>query len=282
MTAAELGQLLLCCPLQDGLWPLTLQQYRSFRRLVRESRKETELDRELTAADLMAIGCGESDAAHILALLERGPALEDALRNWSRQGIGLCAEQSADYPAELRQRLGDDAPAVLFLMGDREILKLPSVGLVGSRDLTPAGEDFAKAVGRMAARNGLALVSGNARGADRTGQEACLREGGCVMAYVAERLTKQIPRRGVLYLCEEPPEQGFSSTRALRRNRLIHAAGSGTYVAQVRGGIGGTWSGTVYHLQKDWSPVYVHADGTAGSRELQQLGAVPVKLQELL
>ena len=182
MTAAELGQLLLCCPLEDGLRPLTLEQYRSFRRLVRESRKETELDRELTAADLMAIGCGESDAAHILALLERGAALEDALRNWSRQGIGLCAEQSADYPAELRVRLGSDAPAVLFLMGDRAILRKPAVGVVGSRDLTPQGEAFAKAVGRMAAQKGWALVSGNARGADRTAQEACLRAGGTVIA----------------------------------------------------------------------------------------------------
>ena len=282
MTAAEWGQLLLCCPLEDGLRPLTLEQYRSFRGLVRSSRKETERDRDLTAADLAAIGCSEADAAHILALLERSPALEESLRRWSRQGISLCAEQSEDYPAELRERLGHDAPAVLFLLGDRGILKLPSVGLVGSRDLTPAGEAFAKAVGRMAARNGVALVSGNARGADRTGQEACLQSGGCVMAYVAERLTKQTARHGVLYLCEEAPEQGFSSTRALRRNRLIHAAGCGTYVAQVRSGLGGTWSGTVYHLQKGWSPVYVHADGTAGSRELQKLGAAPVTLQELL
>ena len=282
MTAAELGQLLLCCPLPDGLRPLTLRQYNRFCELVRNARREAETDRDLVAGDLVALGLEASEAARILALLERKPALEEARQRWSRLGITLCAERSGDYPAELRQRLDGDAPAVLFLMGDRAILQRDSVGLAGSRDLSPEGTAFAETVGRMAARSGLALVSGNARGADRTAQEACLRAGGTVIAYVAERLTKQQPRRGVLFVSEEAPEQSFSSLRALRRNRLIHASGRCTYVAQVRNGIGGTWSGANYHLQKGWSPVYVHADGSAGSRALQQLGAVPVTLRELL
>ena len=61
---------------------------------------------------------------------------------------------------------------------------------------------------------------------------------------------------------------------ALRRNRVIHALGEVTLVAQSDLGIGGTWSGTTTNLKAGWSPVYCFDDGSDAARELEQMGAI--------
>ena len=146
--------------------------------------------------------------------------------------------------AALRQRLGGEAPGVLWARGDLSLLNTPAVALVGSRDLRPPNEAFAKEVGEQAARQGFVLISGNARGADRTAQDSCLAAGGQVISVVADALSEKTEQENVLYLSEEDYDQAFSAQRALRRNRVIHALGEVTLVAQSDLGIGGTWSGT--------------------------------------
>ena len=281
MTGPERGILLLCCRLSDGLQPLTLAQYRKLGELVRKHGAPEDPDRDLTAADLTETGLGAAETERILRLLDRDALLDRSLAEWKRKKISVCTVKSPEYPQRLLKKLADDAPPVLFLRGDVSLLNRDGIALVGSRDLTLQGELIAEQVGRMAARKGLVLISGNARGADQAAQKACLQAGGCVMSFVADRLMKQIPQNRVLYLSEESPERSFSALRALRRNRLIHAAGSSTFVAQVTEGSGGTWSGAVKNLQAGWSPLYVHADGSSGAKALTERGAKPVTLHQL-
>ena len=73
----------------------------------------------------------------------------------------------------------------------------------------------------------------------------------------------------------------FSPQRAISRNRLIHAMGLRTFVAQTSAGTGGTFRGTVENLSHGWSPVFVHADGSEGARLLCLRGAIPVPLHRL-
>jgi len=277
LTAAEQGLLLLCCRLEDDVQPLTLAQFRTLRQRVLAHRRPEDGDRELCRADLEAIGCSGGEADRILMLLDR----RDVLEAQRRTGITACTWLGETYPRRLRERLGDDAPPVLFLLGDPGILQRDAIALVGSRDLTPLGRRYAEAVGRMAAESGYVLVSGNARGADRTAQDACLAAGGTVLSVVADRLLDYRPRAQVLYVSEEGPGVGFSAGRALRRNRLIHAAGRWTFVAQVRDGQGGTWDGSVRNLRHGWSPLFVPQDGSAGAETLCRLGATPISLEQL-
>ena len=155
------------------------------------------------------------------------------------------------------------------------------IALVGSRDIAVPNGEFAAQVGREAARQGYALVSGNARGADRIAQRACLDAGGQVISIVADELTKQESIKNVLFLSEEGFDQPFTSIRALSRNRVIHALGEKTLVAQCALGIGGTWSGTVRNLKEGWSPVFCLRDGSDASIQLEQLGAGLIDLQDL-
>jgi predicted Rossmann fold nucleotide-binding protein DprA/Smf involved in DNA uptake len=170
---------------------------------------------------------------------------------------------------------------VLWAKGDLELLNNPKIALVGSRDLNDDNAAFAREVGEQAAKQGYTLVSGNARGADRTAQEACLNAGGSVIVVVADSLIQQRKRDRVLYLSEEDYDQEFSAQRALSRNRVIHALGDMTFVAQSSYQTGGTWDGTVRNLQGGWSNVFCFEDGSMAMQQLCQMGASPVKISDL-
>jgi len=188
---------------------------------------------------------------------------------------------SEGYPIPIREKLGMDSPGCLWARGDISLLKKPAVSLVGSRDLKLQNRTFAEAVGRMAARQGLVLVSGNARGADQSAQKACLAAGGQVISIVADELSRQLPRVNVLYISEEGFDEPFSAQRALSRNRCIHALGQITFVAQSAYHKGGTWDGTAKNLRFGWSTVACFDDGSDAVRELEKMGAYRIRLQDI-
>lgn len=281
MTAAERGFLLLCAELGDGRKPLTPAQFRTLKARVLASDRPAGDPREpLTEAALRALGCGTALSAQIASLLGREQALDAYLSIAEELGIRPLTRVSADYPARLR-RLGEAAPAVLFCRGNASLPDRPAVALVGSRELTPAGEAFARRVGELAAEEGFVLVSGNAKGADRCAQEACLAAGGSVIAVLPEGLREHVPENErIVYLCLWGWHLPMIGYRALERNRLIHVLGEKTLVAQSRL-TGGTWSGSEENLRRGWSPLFVHDDGSPGCSELIAMGAAAVKLDAL-
>lgn len=251
---------------------LTTAQLRTLAQRIAAADRPTQ-DRELTAADLTALGYGTDMAERILRLLEDTDLLQRYLQKGKRNDCIPITRVSGGYPSHLRQRLGLDSPGVLWAKGDLSILTKPAISLVGSRDIAPDNRAFAAKVGFEAARQGYVLISGNARGADRTAQQACLEAGGQVISIVADELFKQIPQPNVLFLSEEGFDCAFSSPRALSRNRVIHALGEKVLVAQASLAIGGTWSGTTHNLRSGWSPVFCFRDGSEASIQLEQLGA---------
>ena len=281
MTAAERGFLLLCADLGDGRKPLTPAQFRTLRNAIRSRSRETDnLDRSLKDADLHALGLNPAFSSRVVELLARERDLDRYLSVAEELAIRPLTRISEGYPARLR-RLGDTAPAVLFCRGELSVLQRPAVALVGSRDLTPEGEAFARKVGALAAAEGLVLVSGNARGADQCAQNACLDAGGAVIAVLPDGLQDHAPQHGrIVYLCEWGWHLPMIGYRALERNRLIHALGEKTFVAQSHCS-GGTWSGSEENLRCGWSPLFVHDDGSPGCQALIAMGAAAVRTETL-
>lgn len=281
MNPREEGFLLLTSKLGDPARKvLTVAQLRSLAMRIQSIRHQGD-DRMLTQQDLLAVGCGREEARQILALLSEEQALHRYLSQGRLYGCTALTRASADYPAIIRQRLGLDSPGCLWLKGDASILQTPAVSLVGSRELREPNREFARAVGYQAAVQGLTLVSGNARGADRTAQESCLEAGGRVISVVADELWKQPERRNVLYISEEGYDEAFSAQRALSRNRCIHALGLIVFVAQAALHKGGTWDGTVRNLRFGWSMVACFRDGSQSALELEQLGAYLIDMEDL-
>lgn len=260
--------------------PLTVSQLRTLADRVRWAEVPVAL-RELTVKDLMALGCGINMAEQIVSLLGDEDILEFYVTRAARMGCRPITRADERYPAILRQRLGLDSPGCLWAKGDISILNTQAIALVGSRELWDANREFARRVGQEAARQGLTLVSGNARGADRTAQEACLNAGGKVISVVADELSKQPERENLLYLSEEDFDAPFSTQRALSRNRCIHCLGIMVFVAQSTFGKGGTWDGTVRNLRHDWSMVACYDDGSQAAAELTAMGAYGIGLNDL-
>ena len=281
MTGAEYGFLLLTSKLGNpDRKPLTVAQLRElFNRSQLLQRKETALP--ISSADLVTIGYGRRMADHIVELLQEEMLLQTYLRRAEKADCLPVTRASEAYPAILRSRLGLDSPGVLWAKGDLDLLNHPAISLVGSRALCAANREFAAEAGRQAARQGLILVSGNARGADQTAQNACLAAGGKVIAVVADSLAEHSLRQNVLYLSEDGFDGAFSAQRALSRNRVIHSLGTKTIVAQCNLGKGGTWDGTTKNLQKGWSPVFCFDDRSDAAIELNHLGAGLIGMSQL-
>ena len=281
MNAREAGFLLLGSTLGNPERKvLTTAQLRSLAARVSTMERPTE-DRELVASDLTAMGYGPEMADRILRLLSETQLLQRYLVRAKQADCVPLTRVSKGYPVHLRRRLGLDSPGVLWAKGDLAILARPRIALVGSRDIAEPNAEFAARVGREAARQGYVLVSGNARGADRIAQKACLAAGGQVISVVADELMKQEHRENVLYLSEEGFDCPFTSMRALSRNRVIHVLGEKTFVAQCNLGMGGTWSGTAKNLKENWSPVFCFRDGSEATIQLEQMGAISIELSDL-
>lgn len=281
MTGREQGFLLLTSQLGiPGRKVLTTAQLRTLGNRVRNANWQ-DRDRELTADDLLALGYSREMARQILVLLEDGQLLDYYCQQGKKRDCYPLSRVSDAYPRRIYQALGQESPGCLWYKGDLSILQMPAISLVGSRDLNPDNQRFAQEIGRQAALQGYALVSGNARGADREAQDACLRAGGKVISVVADSLAAQSARENVLYISEEDFDAEFSAARALSRNRCIHSLGQMTFVAQCGYQKGGTWDGTVKNLRFSYSPVFCYADGSPAQQLLADMGASAVELLDL-
>lgn len=99
------------------------------------------------------------------------------------------------------------------------------------------------------------------KGADQAAQAGCLDSGGQVISVVADALHSHLEQPNVLYLSEEDYDMPFSTLRALRRNRVIHALGQVVLVAQSRAGRNLEW-----HCQESPEPM----DASPGSGRWQR------------
>lgn len=281
MTQGEKGFLLLTSQLGNPeRHPLTTAQMRVLAQRMRYMAR-SDSNRELTALDLRHLGYGEEMAERIVSLLAEEDLLEYYLQKGEIAGCVPLTRATPQYPLTVRKRLGTDSPGCLWAKGDLSLLDTPMISLVGSRSLRTENHRFAESVGKQVALQGYTLVSGNAKGADRTAQEACLAAGGNVISVVADELTVKRIGKGVLYLSEEGYDQPFTAQRALSRNRVIHSMGMLTMVAQCSMKIGGTWDGTCKNLEHGWTPVCCFDDGTDVTDVLEQMGARKIGFEQL-
>lgn len=281
MKLTEQGFLLLTSHLGNpDRRPLTPPQLRLLTKRMTQASPPGD-DCELEPRHLIALGLDWELSERIVTLLGDTELLAWYLHRARRLGCVPITRSDPHYPARIRRRLGPESPGCLWLKGDPSLLKVPSAALVGSRELQPQNREFASQTGIQAAKQGLALVSGNARGADTVGQNACLAAGGQVICVIADELHTKREQSGVLYISEEDYDAPFSASRALHRNRVIHALGEVTIAAQCSFRKGGTWDGSTANLRYGYTPLCCFRDGSQASQELAQMGARLIGFDEL-
>ena len=216
----------------------------------------------------------------------RGVVLGFAVEEWQRNGIWLLSRSDHAYPGRLKRHLGQKAPALLFGVGDQSLLRGGGIGIVGSRNVDEAGQQFTVQAAEQCVRAGMPVVSGGARGVDQIAMTAALNEGGATIGVLAENLLKKSLERSarkaisdgqLLLISPYHPGARFTVGTAMGRNKLIYAMVDYGLVVSADHKKGGTWAGATEELK--WErhlPVFVRGgdDVPLGNRKLLDLGAV--------
>jgi predicted Rossmann fold nucleotide-binding protein DprA/Smf involved in DNA uptake len=220
----------------------------------------------------------------VAGLLADAASVLVAADELANRGIWLCTIASDQYPSLLRERLGSQAPPVIFGVGNATLLASAGVGIVGSREVGIDGARVAEQIAEEAVRLGFHVVSGAARGVDQLAMNACYRAGGSVVGVLADSLQERIRSADVIIaldvgttcmISQQHPAAGFSAGAAMARNKLIYALSCVTVVVASDLQTGGTWAGASEALRSRYGQVAVWrgpGEG-AGNVRLEMLGA---------
>jgi len=146
----------------------------------------------------------------------------------------------ASYP-ELLNHL-PDAPPVLTVLGNADLLHARAVALVGARNASSAGLRMAALLAEELGKSGLVTVSGMARGIDAAVHNASLNSGtiavlggGVDVIYPRGNadLYHQIIKSGGCIVAESPPGTKPLARHFPRRNRIISGLSLGTVVVEA-------------------------------------------------
>ena len=238
-----------------------------------------------SADELSAIfGIKPDIAARIPVLLERRMALAIATEEFEHRGFWVMTGNDPHYPQRLRDRLGDQAPAIIYGVGDRRLLNVDGIGVVGSRDIGPEQASVAQSVARTAAGQQVPVVSGGARGVDQQAMSAAFDYGGTVVGVLADSLLRTANDASIRHAVSEErlclvtpysPSAPFSAGNAMGRNKIIYGLSSAVVVVRSDKDSGGTWAGATEAIKKNFTAVYswVGVGTGPGNGPLVDLGA---------
>ncbi len=186
-------------------------------------------------------------------------------------GLALLQDDPR-YPDRILRFMGAEAPPVLFLAGNLTLLEEPSVGIVGSRRPSGTARTAADRLAREQADVGMTIVSGGARGIDRTAHRAALKAGSTVLLAPTGLLRfrwRGLKRPGDAeghwcLVSPFPPLSGWKAAHALQRNRLIVALSDAVVAFEPRD-TGGTWNSCSHALDMR-KPLFVASATRQGAR----------------
>ena len=151
----------------------------------------------------------------------------------------LIAFTEPDYPTALAAV--DDAPPLIAVLGQAQVLTRPAVAIVGARNASANGRHFAGRLAQEIGAGGYTIASGLARGIDAASHQAALPTGtvavvagGIDVIYPPENksLYRAIAERGAV-LAEMPLGTVPQARHFPRRNRLISGISLGVVVVEA-------------------------------------------------
>jgi len=268
---------------QEPFQPLSAREYGELARWMKtESIRPADLLTESGKSAMADVSQAKLDPKRMEFLLGRGTALALALERWSRGGLWVISRSDPDYPKRLRNHLKHLMPALLYGAGDRALLDVGGLAIIGSRDASESALSFSREVAVRCASEGLGVVSGGARGIDSAAMQGATEAGGVSIGILANDLLKaclnrqnRIGLQGGNLVLISPffPEAGFNAGNAMARNKYIYTMADQALVVDSAHGSGGTWAGATENLQHRWVPLYVRlATSSAGNAALVQQG----------
>jgi predicted Rossmann fold nucleotide-binding protein DprA/Smf involved in DNA uptake len=288
--------LLLCATLGQRISDVSLLSPTEYHALAQwlfaQKLRPADLLTQAGIEQLHQFGTNLINIERVTTLLARGAALALAVEQWNSQGLWVLSRSDSVYPQRLRNRLGRTMPPILYGVGKKELLEQGGLAIVGSREIDENTLAFTQLAARHAAAHGIAVVSGGARGVDRTAMEAALGQDGAVIGVLADSLAKEAVtskyrqplRKGTLVLCSPyDPGVGFNVGNAMGRNRIIYALSDYGLVVSATLEKGGTWAGAIENLRQKWVPLLIWASSSTphGNQALIEKGGVALTETDL-
>lgn len=147
-----------------------------------------------------------------------------------------------NYP----QRLSSikNQPLKLYFEGDSSILNMPSITVVGSRNMTEYGKEMTKKIVKELVQAGMCIISGLAVGIDTMAHQTCLENNGKTVAVLGSgvnkifppenvNLYKNIVKNGGCVISEYEPDTMAQKRYFPERNRIVSGLSLGTLVIEA-------------------------------------------------
>ncbi len=165
----------------------------------------------------------------------------DLALRWQSPSRHIIIKGGVRYPENLASIA--DAPPVLFVDGSGELLRSPQIGIVGSRNATPAGCETAFQLAFELCASGFAITSGLARGIDGAAHRGALAGGGQTLAVLGCGIDRVYPPTHALLAGQIAQSGALVSELPLgipplahhfpRRNRIISGLSAGIVIVEA-------------------------------------------------
>lgn len=290
-----MGTILLCSHLalkeNDSIKPFTLGEWYRFLKQLNDSKKDISIILDANREKLLKdIGLDSNVIHRICSLIERGGAVALELDSLSRKGIEIVTIFDKEYPILIKKRLKKKSPPLFYYAGDIRLCNKIGIAVVGARDIDEEGIEFTKKLVEKASREHLVIYSGGAKGVDSISEKTAIKNGSAVVSFIAESLLAKIKKKEIIEAIQEQkfllfsdvnPDVGFSSARAMSRNRYIYAASYGAFAVSAQYNKGGTWSGAVENIKNDWVKTFVwNHKAYIGNVKLIEKGGIAYELND--
>lgn len=232
------------------------------------------------------------EAERVLAAGKQVQAQAALVERLQAGGVSVVTRADRHYPRSLAESLPpEQQPFLLFCRGAVDLLALPAVALLGSRNSGPAACDFAGKLATSLAGDGLNLVSGYARGVGQAAVRGALdgEEGQATIVLPqgidtfrggAGSLQDRLEQGRLLILSPFRPDAARDEKLAPARNRLIVGLAQAVVVIAC-GSEGHTWDGAAEALAQGkpllaWDVGPEVEPSAAGNQALIERGGLPV------
>lgn len=162
--------------------------------------------------------------------------------------VEIISINSCDYPETLTERLNIDAPPLLFVYGNTELLSQRGLAIVGSRRASNEGLHHVEKIIKGLAGYDVPIISGGAAGIDKAAHVSAIENNLKTIIVLSSGIKQflktglsDFPKEEALVISQFHPNSPWSSAFAMVRNKLVCALSKGVIV--VEAGIDG---GTVH------------------------------------
>ena len=194
-------------------------------------------EKELSLRDIAVV----SECRNPALFIERYKQIDDDFLKKSFEEFPSFSILDEIYPWDLSEIY--NPPALLFYQGNIDLLELPKVAVVGSRDSSKLGNQSVQKIIKEL-NNELIIVSGLARGIDTSAHMAALQNGGRTIAVIGTGLDVFYPKankklqsyigKNHLVLSEYGPGEQPLKFHFPERNRIIAGLCRGVIVAEAK------------------------------------------------